>query len=192
MSKALGALAALASVAALTGCGGPATTSTTPSSADAPVITGEPAGYNEADVTFADQMIDRHRASIALADEVPARSTDAEVIALAQRIGAQQQREINVLNVFLVQWDKSPKMGAAVDPAVANPAALAQLQQLQGSAFDRLWLQAMIDQHRKSIAVADAEIAGGANVDAISMAKTMVSTQTAELDQMTTMLEGTP
>jgi len=192
MSKVLGAVAALASVAALTACGGPAAAPTTSSTTDAPVITGEPAGYNDADVTFADQMIDRHRESIALADAVPQRSTNAEVMALAQRIAAQQQKEINVLNVFLVQWDRPPKMGVAVDPAVGNPAALTQLQQLQGSAFDRLWLQSMIDQHRKSIAVANAEIAAGANVDTISMAKTMVSTLTTELDQMTTMREGTP
>lgn len=191
MSKVFRALAALASVAALTGCGGPAAAPTASSSTDAPVITGEPAGYNAADVTFADQMVDRHRESIALADAVPQRSANADVIDLAQRIGAQQQKEINVLNVFLVQWDKPPKMGVAADPAAENPAVLAQLQPLQGAAFDRLWLQSMIDQHRKSIAVADTEIAGGANVDAISMAKTMASTLTAELDQMTTMLEGT-
>ncbi|MEW5813101.1 MAG: DUF305 domain-containing protein [Actinomycetota bacterium] len=188
MTRSYGALAALVAAAALTGCGGPAAAPTTSSTTDAPVITGEPAGYNAADVTFAGQMVDRHQESIALADAVPQRSTNADLVALAQRIGAQQQKEINVLNVFLVQWDQPPKMGVAVK----EPAVLAQLQPLQGSAFDRLWLQSMIDQHRKSIVVANAEIAGGANVDAISMAKTMVSRQSAELNQMTTMLEGTP
>ncbi|WP_111509852.1 DUF305 domain-containing protein [Mycobacterium kyogaense] len=192
MSKVSGALAALAAAAALTGCGGPAAAPSTSSTTDTPVITGDPAGHNAADVTFAQQMVDRHRQAIALTDVVPQRSTNADLTALAQRIGAQQQDQINVLNVFLVQWDQPPKMGAAMGPGGQPPAVVAQLEPLQGAAFDRLWLQSMIDEHRKSIAVADTELASGANVDAKSMATMIVSTQTAELNQMTTMLEGTP
>jgi uncharacterized protein (DUF305 family) len=187
MSKVCGVLAALAAAAALTGCGGPAAEPAASSTSDAPVITGEPAGFNNADVMFADEMVDRHRTAVALADAVPQRSTNADMLGLAQRIGAQQQAEINALNVFLVQWDKRPKMG---DGPV--PPEVAQLQTLQGPAFDRRWLQSMIDQHRGSIALAQEEISGGKNVDVMAMAKTMVSTQTAELNQMTTMLEGSP
>ena len=40
---------------------------------------------------------------------VPDRSTNAEVVAMAEQISAAQQPEINAMRVFLVQWNENPQ-----------------------------------------------------------------------------------
>ena len=61
---------------------------------DQPVITGQPAGYNADDVAFATNMIPHHQQAVELSAMVPDRSTNAELVALAQQISAAQQPEI--------------------------------------------------------------------------------------------------
>ena len=67
---------------------------------------------------------------------------------------------------------------------------MAKLASLNGAEFDTLWLQSMIGHHQGAIEMAKAEIANGENVDAIGLAKTIVDTQQAEIDQMKQMLGG--
>lgn len=193
--------AALSAAVVLAGCGSSAPSSgdAAPSSTDTPVITGEPAGFNADDVTFAKHMIDHHRQAVAMAKLAPERATNAELAGLAARIAEEQQSEINTLNVFLVQWNEQPKLGQADDggdgqnlPGMVDPATMTRLESLRGPEFDRLWLQSMVGHHQGAIEMAKAEIAQGENVDAVSMAKTMVSTQQAEIGQMNTMLKGNP
>ncbi|KRE27410.1 hypothetical protein ASG82_13415 [Mycobacterium sp. Soil538] len=194
-------VAAVFAAVVLAGCGssGSSSSDAAPTSTDTPVITGEPAGFNPDDVTFAKQMIDHHRQAVAMAELVPERSTNAELAALAARIAGEQQSEINTLNVFLVQWNEQPKLGQADHgghgqnmPGMVDAVTIARLESLRGPEFDRLWLQSMVDHHQGAIEMAKAEIAHGENVDAVSMARTMVSTQQAEIGQMNTMLEGNP
>ena len=75
---------------------------------DQPVVTGQPAGYNADDVAFATNMIPHHQQAVELSAMVPDRSTNAELVALAQRISAAQQPEVSVMKVFLVQWNENP------------------------------------------------------------------------------------
>ncbi len=185
----------------LAGCDGssPSSGQAGARSSDAPVITGEPAGFNAEDVAFAKQVIDHHRQAVEMAGLVPQRSTNPDLAALATRIAGEQQSEINTLNVFLVQWNEQPKLGQADDggqgqnlPGMADPATLTRLESLRGADFDRLWLQTMVSHHEGAIEMAKAEIATGENVDALAMGRTMVSTQQAEVEQMNTMLKGNP
>ncbi len=199
------ATAVIAVVAAVTlaGCGGASDRrdggGTEAASPEAPVITGEPAGYNAADITFANTVIPHHKQAIALSALVPDRSADPELTALASRIAATAQPEINILNVFLVQWNQTPQMGIAAEsgleptmPGKVDDATMARLKSLRGPEFDRLWLQSMIGHHQGAVVIARSEIANGDNVDAVAMAKTLVATQEAEIGQMKKMLEGNP
>lgn len=196
-------VAAIGAAVLLAGCGGSSeghgggTAETTPS--DAPVITGEPAGFNADDIAFANNIIPHHKQAIALAGLVPERSTDAELIELASKMAAEQQPEVNVLNVLLVQWGEIPQLGAGAPDGygqhlqgMVDDATMEKLKSLRGPEFDSLWLQSMISHHQGAIEMAKAEIANGENVDAVSMAKTMVASQEAEIGQMRKMLEGRP
>jgi uncharacterized protein (DUF305 family) len=200
-------LAALAALCLLVACGGGTDSSGGTQGGDAipdtPVIAGEPAGYNSADVAFASTMVPHHQRTIEMASMALQRSTNPELVTLANRIVAAQQPEVNVLNVFLVQWNENPENRAGSgegeqgtpEPSaegMVDDATIAKLESLHGPEFDKLWLQSMIGQHQGAVAMAKAEIADGKNVDAIAVAETIVSGQDAEIGQMTRMLEGMP
>src|SRR5258705_535585 len=103
------ALAAVAAALLLSSCSSPASDGHTGHEhADEPVITGQPAGYNADDVAFATNMIPHHQQAVELSAMVPDRSTNTELVALAQQVSAAQQPEINVMKVFLVQWNENP------------------------------------------------------------------------------------
>jgi uncharacterized protein (DUF305 family) len=65
-----------------------------------------------------------------------------------------------------------------------------KLRTLHGADFDRLWLMSMIDHHRGAIAMAQQEVARGKNPDVIYLAKSIVTAQQSEIDQMNRMLGG--
>lgn len=168
---------------------------------ETPVITGEPASYNAEDVSFATNMITHHKQAIELSELVPERTTNPELAALASQIAAVQQPEINIMNVFLVQWKENPEAGAGPSeedhsdhgsamPGMVDDATITKLESLRGKEFDTLWLQSMISHHRGAVDMANAEIANGANIDAVAMAKTIAATQESEIEQMQQMLEG--
>jgi uncharacterized protein (DUF305 family) len=70
----------------------------------APIVAGQPAGYNAADVAFATDMIPHHQQAVAMSKLVPDHSTNPAVIKLAADISAAQGPEIETMKVFLVQW----------------------------------------------------------------------------------------
>lgn len=197
--------AAALAAAFLAACGGPADPAADGAGSqipETPVIAGEPAGYNADDVSFATNMVAHHKQAIDLSKLVPDRTENPELAALASQIAAVQQPEINIMNVFLVQWNENPE--AATDPGggedhaghgqtmqgMVDDATMAELESLRGTEFDRLWLESMISHHQGAVEMAKAEVAHGKNVDAIAMAETMVATQEAEIVQMKQMLEG--
>ena len=191
------ALAALAAALFLSSCSSPASDGQTEhQQTDQPVITAQPAGYNADDVAFATNMIPHHQQAVELSAMVPDRSTNAELIALAQQISAAQQPEINVMKVFLVQWNENPDTNSghaghgSTMQGMVDAATMTQLESMNGAEFDKLWLESMISHHQGAIEMAKAEIANGDNVDAKTLAKNIVTTQEAEIGQMKQMLGG--
>jgi uncharacterized protein (DUF305 family) len=163
----------------------------------APVIGGEPAGFNADDVSFATDMVPHHEQALELSALVPERSTNPEVIQLAQTIAAAQEPEIATLKAFLVQWNENPDdqtgheghdMGAMA--GMVDTATMARLESLRGAEFDTLWLQSMLAHHEGAVAMAKAELANGENVDAKQLAQHVIDAQQAEIDQIKTMLGG--
>jgi uncharacterized protein (DUF305 family) len=191
------ALAAVTAALVLSSCGSPAADGHPDHRpTDKPVITGQPAGYNADDVAFASNMIPHHKQALQLSALVPDRTTNQDVIALAKRISAAQQPEIETMKVLLVQWNENPdtnsghgghdtKMAGMVDAAT-----MTKLGSLDGTEFEKLWLESMISHHQGAIEMAKAEIANGENVDAITLAKNIVNTQEAEIGQMKQLLGG--
>jgi uncharacterized protein (DUF305 family) len=174
----------------------------------------QPAGFNDQDVDFATNMIPHHQQAVEMAAMVPDRSTNPAVLKLAADISAAQGPEIETLKVFLVQWKQgsdtpqdTPEPSATpddpnahqghggMDPSMnmqgmVDAAAIANLASLKGPEFDKSWMQAMIGHHEGAIEMANAEIAGGANVDAKNLAQQIVTAQQGEITQMKQMLGG--
>jgi uncharacterized protein (DUF305 family) len=194
------ALAAVTAALFLSSCsdsaGSSAAAHTDQQHSEQPVITGQPAGYNADDVAFATNMIPHHQQAVDLAALAPDRSSNPGLVALANQISAAQQPEINVMKVFLVQWNENPDTNSghtghgSTMQGMVDPATMAKLQSLDGAEFDTLWLQSMISHHQGAIEMAKAEIANGDNVDAKSLADNIVATQQAEIGQMKQLLGG--
>jgi uncharacterized protein (DUF305 family) len=194
-------IAALAAALLLASCSGQASDARTAQpQTDQPVITGQPAGYNPDDVAFATDMIPHHQQAVESSALVRDRSTNTELIALANQISAAQQPEINVMKVFLVQWTEGTGNPTSSDSGHAghgstmqgmvDAATMAKLESLNGAEFDKLWLESMISHPQGAIEMAEAELTNGDNMDAKSPAENIVTTQEAEVGQMKQILGG--
>ncbi|MCP9272390.1 DUF305 domain-containing protein [Mycolicibacterium arenosum] len=195
MKSFVAALAALAMALFVSACTTPASDGHTdhPHGAETPVVSGQPADFNDADVTFATMMIPHHEQAVDLSEMVPTRTTNPEVIALAQTISAAQGPEIETMKVLLVQWNAGEAGGheghdMSSMQGMVDTATMEKLQTLNGDAFDKLWLQSMIAHHEGAIVMADAELKDGASADAKRLAQQIVTAQQAEITSMKQML----
>jgi uncharacterized protein (DUF305 family) len=197
LARAVTAMVAIAAALVLASCSSPASDGHTGHEhPDEPVITGQPAGDNADDVAFVTNMIPHHQQAVDLSAMVPDRSANAELIALAKQIAAAQQPEIEIMKVFLVQWNENPDANSGHaghgSPMVGmvDAGTMTKLESLNGAEFDKLWLESMISHHQGAVDMAKAEIANGDNVDAKTLAENIVATQGTEIGQMKQMLGG--
>ncbi|WP_431234616.1 DUF305 domain-containing protein [Mycolicibacterium psychrotolerans] len=153
------------------------------------------AAHNADDVMFAQMMIPHHQQAVDLAAMAAVHTTNQAVRMLAARISEDQQSEIATMKALLVQWDVDPATGdhsghGAAMQGMVDDATMTKLKSLNGPQFDTLWLQAMIGHHQGAIEMAKAEIANGQSADLTAMAKSIITAQQAEIDQMKQMLGG--
>ncbi|WP_172650865.1 DUF305 domain-containing protein [Rhodococcus opacus] len=102
--------AAVAALVALTACSNSSTDQSAQSSTSASVTATAAAAdtHNQADVTFAQQMIPHHAQAIEMSDVVLAKDgTDPRVTELANQIKAAQGPEIEQLQGWLTDWGQS-------------------------------------------------------------------------------------
>jgi uncharacterized protein (DUF305 family) len=69
-------------------------------------VGGSPATFNDADATFAQQMIPHHQQAVTMAELAGTRATDPEVKRLAAQIKAAQGPEITTMTGWLSAWGK--------------------------------------------------------------------------------------
>lgn len=185
--------------------------------------------HNDADVTFAQQMIVHHQGAIEMTDLALTRAASQEVKDLAIAIKAAQAPEIEQMTGWLQAWGAgmtptsmmsgAAGMGSAmmtssdgaggVDhgmggsaetaPSSATPGGMqmpgmmtadqtTQLTAATGADFDKLFLQLMITHHQGAVQMAETELAQGANPDALALAESIKTSQTAEIATMQQLL----
>jgi uncharacterized protein (DUF305 family) len=191
-------LAAVAAALTLAACGTTGSTGTGgnpahPGMSQTPSPTSPSAAasvFNAQDEAFASDMIIHHRQAVQMAALAPKRSTDDRVLALAARIRAAQQPEIDTMTGWLTAWGSAmPEnmsghdMGDAM-PGMMSATDLTDLEAAAGATFDRMFLTMMIAHHQGALTMAKTQVAGGSNPDATALAKVIVAAQTAEIGQM--------
>ncbi|MFF3910071.1 DUF305 domain-containing protein [Streptomyces sp. NPDC001848] len=159
-------------------------------------------GHNAQDVTFAQEMIPHHRQAVTMAGLAPSRAASQDVKDLAARIEKAQAPEIATMSGWLKAWgakvpddsgsgmESMPGMdhsGSSM-PGMMSDGDMKKLQKLSGDAFDKAFLQMMIGHHEGAIAMARTEQAKGAYGPAQTMAKSIVTSQSAEITEMKKML----
>lgn len=161
--------------------------------------------HNAQDMAFAQSMLPHHRQAVTMAHLVRGRASSPAVKELATQIEKAQGPEITTMSGWLKSWGKMTATGAmpttkgmkgmegmdhsgARMPGMMSDADMRKLENLSGPAFDTAFLQMMIDHHRGAIDMARTEQAKGAYGPAKALAKSIVTSQSAEITRMNRML----
>ena len=200
MKKTLSAIALLATAGlALTACGEDSEDDATSSTS-----TGSAATFNDADVTFAQQMIPHHEQAIEMAQMAQGRASSGEVLELAADIEAAQGPEIDTLQGWLEAWgeegpygemdgmdhgDMGDNSGGAM-PGMVDEGDMNDLMAASGTDWDRMFLEMMIEHHEGAVEMAQVEVDQGESPEAVAMARKIIRDQQAEITQMQRLVES--
>lgn len=174
----------------ISSCAGSHSGQSHPNNDDKPVITGEPAAYNNADVTFANNLTAREEQGLKITGMATDHSDNSDLVAFATKTAAAFQVDTQVLKALRAQWKEggsNPTGDGAVGPATGpaiDDATITKLQSLHGAEFDSLWLGSMISLDQGAIEIANTEVANGKHPDAVSLAKQIVTARQAEIGQL--------
>lgn len=180
----------------LAGCGNSTGTATKTS----------PTGHNDADVAFATGMIQHHAQALSMVDLTLGRDLDPKAEQLAEDIRAAQAPEIEAMADWLQDWDEpipatvrdhvnadnhgsghgsmdEPDTGMDM-PGMMSSEDMAELEQASDAEFQDMWLSMMITHHEGAVEMAQAEQTDGRHEPAITLAKDIEKSQTAEIDAM--------
>ena len=183
-------ISATAIVATLTlaGCADTAGNTSSDSSSSS-----ESAVFNDQDVMFAQMMLPHHEQAVEMSDMFIAKgdSVDSDVLALAETIKDEQGPEIDQLTTWLDDWgqDTSASMDHSMD-GMMSESDMTALDDAEGAEASRLFLEQMTEHHKGAVDMAQLEVDGGENPDAVEMAKNIVESQTAQIDQMDALLSS--
>ncbi|MER7797463.1 DUF305 domain-containing protein [Microbacterium sp. NPDC096154] len=146
--------------------------------------------FNDADVTFAMEMVMHHEQAIEMSDTLLAKDgVHPDVVALAERIKAAQGPEIETMNQWLEDWGQDTDIGGMDHGGgMMSEEDMAALEEADGETASSMFLEQMIMHHQGAINMAQTQIDNGKNPDAVSLAQKIVEDQTAEITEMQELL----
>jgi uncharacterized protein (DUF305 family) len=208
------AAAAALTVSACSGGGSDAQASpTSPAASATSTPTAGAEAHNAADVTFAQGMIPHHQQAIEMSDMLLGKQgVDPRVVALANEIKAAQGPEIEQLQGWLNQWGvpapatmpghdmpsggmpghdmSGGDMAGMGGHGMMSPQDMAALQNAQGPEATRLFLTQMIEHHEGAVTMAQQEVDGGQDPQAVALARSIIDTQQREITTMQGILDS--
>lgn len=161
--------------------------------------------HNEADVAFATDMIQHHAQALAMVNLTVERPLDPEVEALAEDIRDAQGPEIETMVDWLDEWnEKVPgtvndhmnhDMGTMPEgtedmPGMMSADEMNDLETASDTEFQKMWLDMMIRHHEGAVEMAATEVDEGRYKPAVDLARSIITAQEGEIDQMEKMLAG--
>lgn len=161
------------------------------SSSASPASQGQ---HNTADVAFAKGMIPHHRQAVEMAGFASDRAESAEVKKLAVEIKKAQDPEIKTLSGWLTSWGEQVPAEGTMDHSMhgsggmMTPEEMDSLKEASGKSFDTAFTEMMIKHHEGAVAMAKTQKADGAFPEARAMADAIVTSQTAEIATMNSLL----
>ncbi|CAN5718979.1 DUF305 domain-containing protein [soil metagenome] len=215
IKRSVAAVAATAALLGISACGGAesdtatATSTAVPTTSEA-VPSAEAQAHNNADVMFAQGMVPHHEQAVEMSDMVLGKQgIDPRVVSLAEDIKAAQGPEIAQMQSWLTEWGSPagtmPGSGMPGMPGHDMPGHgmmpgmgghgmmtaqdMAALQNAQGVAASRLFLTQMITHHQGAVLMAQNEIDAGKYPPALDMARSIVTSQQAEIATMEKLLQ---
>ncbi|MGN8552475.1 UNVERIFIED_CONTAM: DUF305 domain-containing protein [Microbacterium sp. SLM126] len=152
----------------------------------------ESAEFDSADVMFAQMMIPHHEQAVEMSDVLLEKDgIDEDVTALAERIKAAQQPEIELMEEWLDDWEaEMPMDGMDHGDGMMSQGDMDALEDATGDEASALFLEQMIEHHEGAIIMAEGEVGAGQNPDAVALAEKIIDDQTAEIEEMEQLLAG--
>lgn len=169
-------------------CGGerPVDMATPAGTREASPAKGAPAGAAGYELQFIDAMRQHHQGAVEMARMAVERSTDPKVKSLAQKMLADQQREIGQLQQWRDQWFP----GAAAADASRLPGAssmkmdMTHMQSLSGHQFDMMWVDMMIPHHEGAVLMSCDAHEKSARPEIRNFARNVVRAQEQEISEL--------
>ena len=157
--------------------------------------------YMGSDFMFAQMMIPHHEQAVEMADLALKVSTDADILALAREIRDAQAPEI----LQMEKWLEAPGMGMGMGHSMGmdksmgmdnsmgmggmlSDSDMRELKNSTGKSFDQSFLKGMIAHHEGAIYMT-LMIKDSKNAEAKALGKSIVTSQTAEIETMKEMLK---
>tara|TARA_R110002012_G_scaffold306876_2_gene511974 strand:+ start:92952 stop:93632 length:681 start_codon:yes stop_codon:yes gene_type:complete len=163
-----------------------------------------------ADAAFMQHMIVHHAQAVEMVDLLQAHGADPRVQLLGRRIALSQAAEMALMRDWLTTRDQSTEMPAMpgmdhsahagmtmppsdtpIMPGMLSPAQMQTLAAARGPAFDRLFLQGMIQHHQGALGMVDELLAvpGAAEDPLLSdFTNSVVADQSTEILRMQSIL----
>lgn len=153
-------------------------------------------GHIEADVTFMRHMIDHHSQALVMTGYVDDRTDDRDIRLLAERMRISQEDEIDQMAQWLqdraqpLREDGHDGHGDGEMPGMLTEEQLAKLEAAEGIAFDRLFLEYMIQHHQGALQMVEElySAGGGQEPAAGAFARHVEGDQGIEIARMQEML----
>ena len=151
--------------------------------------------HDQADVLFSSMMVPHHLQAIEMADLVADRTKNPTVRGLAERIRGAQQPEVDRMTTWLAAWGAAPMEDhGAMDGHGMNGMMsaddLRELGTLRDAAFDRRWLEMMVEHHEGAVTMAQQVIRDGRHAGTRALAEEIITAQQEEIAEMKGILAG--
>jgi uncharacterized protein (DUF305 family) len=195
------ALAATAAIATALLAGCTTTTSSMPgtgmgqNASSSPRAPSAADAHNKADVMFSMMMIPHHQQAVEMADMIIDKSgIDPQITELAQKIKDAQQPEITQMEGWLDAWGVGAPNDMMDDMDHGNgmmsDGDMNELESAADADAGRIFLDQMIEHHEGAIDMATEEVEDGQYPDTVTLAKNIITSQTAEIKVMTDLLNA--
>ena len=134
-------------------------------------------------------MVEHHEQAVELAELAPGRVADPELADLAGLIAVTQAAEAESMRGWLERRSSRDDAAAGHDHAEAmageiSRSTIDRAAGLDGAAFDRLFVSAMIPHHRGALEMAEERLAESGDPAVARWARAIATSQALEIDRM--------
>jgi uncharacterized protein (DUF305 family) len=141
------------------------------------------------EIMFAQAMIPHHEQAISMSQTALKKSKNQGILKLSRQINSLQSSEKSQLTYWLKATDSSMTMDHDMNMSgMLTTAELASLKRLNGTTFDRTFLQLMIKHHQGAIEMLGL-ISDSSNAEALALSKAIKSAQSKEITSMKLLLK---
>lgn len=142
-----------------------------------------------ADLAFMEAMVVHHEQAVELAGLAATRAADPELADLADRMRVTQAAEAESMRSWLERRRTRDGSSADHDHDVTmrgeiSRSTLDRAAELDGPAFDELFLAAMLPHHRGAVEMAEARLAEAGDPAVARWARAIATAQSIEIDRM--------